>query len=324
VVKKLDRATTTGGTRRARLTEPGWLLLPLRLFLGVTFVFAGLQKLADPAYLDPVSPMSIQHQLGSLIHSSPIGVLLSLVRPYPGIVGVLIALGEVAVGVGTLLGLWARLAAVAGAVFSLLFLFTISWHTRPYYYGSDIVFAVMWLPFIAVGSAGVLSVDARLVRMRGHDSRRRALLRQGMVAGIAAVGALSAAGLTAWLGRAIGGHTRSRTPAAVAAAATGDSGSTIVARTDDIYQGSAKRFTNPRSGEPAWLVHLPAGGFVAFSAVCTHAGCAVMFQISDQQFTCPCHGALYSASSGAVLGGPAPLPLTRLPVRLDGNNVVID
>ncbi|WP_322760323.1 TQO small subunit DoxD [Frankia sp. Cr2] len=317
----MDNATNAGGNRRTRLTEPGWLLLPLRVFLGVTFTFAGLQKLADPAYLDPASPMSVHRQIGSFVHSSPIGALLGLVQPYPDIVGVLIAIGEVAVGIGTLLGLCARLAAVAGAAFSLIFLLTVSWHTRPYYYGSDIVFAVMWLPFTAVGSAGVLSVDAWLTRMRDHDARRRALLRQGAVTGLATLGALSTAGLTAWLGRAIGGHAVSRPPAAAAPDDNVDG--TTVARTDEIYQGSAKSFTNPRSGEPAWLVHLPAGGFAAFSAVCTHAGCAVSFQISDQQFTCPCHGAFYSASSGAVLGGPAPFPLTRLPLRLDGDDVVV-
>ncbi|WP_305039955.1 TQO small subunit DoxD [Frankia sp. Cj3] len=314
----MDGATSTGTSRPARLTEPGWPLLPLRLFLGVTFTFAGLQKLADPGYLDPASPTSIHRQLALLVPASPIGGLLGLLQPYPDTVGVLIALGEVAVGVGTLLGLWARLAAAAGAMFSLLFLLTVSWHTRPYYYGSDIVFLVMWLPFIAVGAAGVLSVDAWLARVRTHDPRRRALLRQGAATGLAALGALSTAGLTAWIGRAVGGHTVSRPPTAIA---TG--GATIVARADEIYQGSAKKFTNPRSGEPAWLVHLPAGGFAAFSAVCTHAGCAVNFQISDQQFACPCHGALYSASSGAVIGGPAPLPLTRLPLRLDGDDVVV-
>ena len=42
------------------LRQPGWLILPLRAFLGVTFVYVGLQKLANPAYLDPTSPTSVQ------------------------------------------------------------------------------------------------------------------------------------------------------------------------------------------------------------------------------------------------------------------------
>src|ERR1035441_6358681 len=35
-----------------------WALLPLRLFLGVTFTFAGLQKLANPNFFDSKSPIS--------------------------------------------------------------------------------------------------------------------------------------------------------------------------------------------------------------------------------------------------------------------------
>ena len=58
-------------------TPRDWSLWPLRLFLGVTFTFAGLQKLANPAYLDPSSPTSVQATMLSLQHNSPIGFLLS-------------------------------------------------------------------------------------------------------------------------------------------------------------------------------------------------------------------------------------------------------
>ena len=86
-------------------------MLPLRLFLGVTFTYAGLQKLADPGYLDPNNPTSAVHQMLRLQGSSPIGPLLSLSSHAPTLVSLVIALSELAVGVGTLLGLWARVAA---------------------------------------------------------------------------------------------------------------------------------------------------------------------------------------------------------------------
>ena len=315
---------------RSRLAEPGWLLLPARLFLGGTFACAGLQKLADPAFLDPAAPTSIGHQLAAFEQTSPIGALLSPLRSHAGAVGVLIALAELAVGVGTLVG---------GVLLSAVFWLTGSWHTRPYYYGSDVVFAVMWLPFTAVGAAGVLSLDAWLGRAlgpggalrsrgsrHGQDAGRRAWMWRAAMGGCAAVVTLGSAGLAAWIGRAAGGH---RLPggaaagrrSAVAAGSSADTGDVAVARTGEVGQGSAKRFTVARTGEPAWLVHLAAGGFAAFSAVCTHAGCAVEFNASDQEFACPCHGAVYSAASGAVISGPAPAPLTRLPVRLDGGRV---
>jgi hypothetical protein len=43
----------------------GRALLPLRAFLGFTFCFAGLQKLAKPRFLDAADPASIQSQLAS-------------------------------------------------------------------------------------------------------------------------------------------------------------------------------------------------------------------------------------------------------------------
>src|SRR5207249_4474711 len=91
-----------------RLDRPGWLLLPLRAFLGVTFCYAGLQKLANPGYLDPNDPASVASQMSLLRHGTPIGPLLGLAAHVPTPVGLLIAAGELAVGVGTLLGLRAR------------------------------------------------------------------------------------------------------------------------------------------------------------------------------------------------------------------------
>ncbi|MFL6163469.1 MAG: TQO small subunit DoxD [Jatrophihabitantaceae bacterium] len=145
-----------------RLTEPGWLLLPLRGFLGLTFSYAGLQKLANPDYLDPNSPTSVAAQMHALRHSSPIGPLVGLSAHAPTAFGLLIAFGELAVGLGTLLGLWPRIAAAAGAVLSLTFFLTVSWNTSPYYYGSDIVFVFAWSVLLGFGTGGVLSLDSWL------------------------------------------------------------------------------------------------------------------------------------------------------------------
>ncbi|MDQ2839396.1 MAG: DoxX family membrane protein, partial [Actinomycetota bacterium] len=149
--------------------QPGWLLLPLRGFLGVTFTYAGLQKLANPGYLDPHNPTSAAHQMLMLHNSSPIGWLLGLSAHAPTLVGLLIAFGELAVGVGTLAGLWTRVAAAGGALLSLTFFFTVSWNTTPYYYGSDIVFVFAWLVMIAFGADGVLSTDTWLRNRARRD-----------------------------------------------------------------------------------------------------------------------------------------------------------
>jgi Rieske Fe-S protein len=60
-------------------------------------------------------------------------------------------------------------------------------------------------------------------------------------------------------------------------------------------------------------------GFEVLSSRCTHLGCTV--RRSDEGFSCPCHGARYSAD-GTVLGGPAREPLPRYRVFVDGQGRV--
>ncbi|MEO8518092.1 MAG: TQO small subunit DoxD [Dermatophilaceae bacterium] len=165
-----DRTWARSGWSRLR-TRPEWMLLPLRLFLGVTFTYASLQKLADPGYLDPNNPGSAVHQMLRLRDSSPIGPMLSLSAHAPTLVSLTIALAELAVGLGTLLGLWTRVAAAGGAFLSLTFFLTVSWNTTPYYYGADIVFLFAWSVMFAFGAANGLSVDSWLRNRARGDLR---------------------------------------------------------------------------------------------------------------------------------------------------------
>jgi thiosulfate dehydrogenase [quinone] large subunit len=77
-------------------------LLLLRAFLGFTFCFAGLQKLANPRFFDAADPASIQSQLAAAARRSPVHALISPLVHVAVPLGILIALGELAVGVGTL------------------------------------------------------------------------------------------------------------------------------------------------------------------------------------------------------------------------------
>ncbi len=61
-----------------------------------------------------------------------------------------------------------------------------------------------------------------------------------------------------------------------------------------------------------------ADGIVAFSAVCTHAGCTVTgWMPKKQYFLCPCHGSEYDPKLGAKpVFGPAPRSLAALPLEV--------
>jgi thiosulfate dehydrogenase [quinone] large subunit len=149
-----------------------WSLLPLRLFLGATFTFAGLQKLANPNFFDAKSPISIQSQLIAAAHTSPIHALLSHLGSVAIPVGVLIAVGEVSVGLGTLLGLFTRVAALGGFLLSLSLFLTVSFHASPFFTGADIVFFFAWMPFIVAGAGTQLSMDAWIKNRVAKEHQR--------------------------------------------------------------------------------------------------------------------------------------------------------
>lgn len=160
------------GSRSRRDAAAHYALLPLRVFLGVTFVYAGLNKLTDSAFMKAGGAGSIGETMRSARGSAAIPALVDLALKNPVGFGYAIALGELAVGIGTLLGLFGRLAALGGALISLSLWLTVSWATTPYYYGNDLVFLMAWLPLVLAG-APYLSVDAawrarRRQRSGGH------------------------------------------------------------------------------------------------------------------------------------------------------------
>ncbi len=144
----------------ARLPEPepardpwiGARILPLRVFLGVTFLYAGLVKLLDPSFFDPTAPTSLAVQLQGFARDSPLALLITFVAiPLATPIGVLVALSEVAVGLGALTGLAGRAAAMGGCAIALLFWLTASWAIKPYFYGPDLPYAAGWLTLALIG-----------------------------------------------------------------------------------------------------------------------------------------------------------------------------
>lgn len=68
-----------------------------------------------------------------------------------------------------------------------------------------------------------------------------------------------------------------------------------------------------------------ADGVVAYSATCTHQGCTVnAWGAKDKVLICPCHYAQFKPAEGAsVLAGPAPRALPSLPLKIDGDKLVL-
>jgi cytochrome b6-f complex iron-sulfur subunit len=157
---------------------------------------------------------------------------------------------------------------------------------------------------------------------------RGRFIRLGAALGVGAAGAsvLAACGGSGG-GQAGGGSDGggsgegSATPSADAtggATEKASSGGGGIASVSEVRPGSAAKFED--AGNPAVLVHLENGDFVAYSAVCTHQGCTVAY--NDGQLACPCHGSIFDPADGAaVVNGPAQQPLPEIPVEVRGGEV---
>lgn len=75
--------------------------------------------------------------------------------------------------------------------------------------------------------------------------------------------------------------------------------------------------------DPIVIAQFNQGMFAAFDAICTHMNCTVSYNALNLVLDCPCHGSTYDVMDGSVLGGPAPLPLTKLTVSSDGMTVTV-
>lgn len=86
---------------------------------------------------------------------------------------------------------------------------------------------------------------------------------------------------------------------------------TPIAREGELAENEWKVFAFPDEYAQGILINLPGHGLVAYSDVCTHLSCAVLYQ-GDGKLHCPCHDGLFDAATGNVLAGPPTRPLTLI------------
>jgi len=353
-----------------------WVLLPLRLFLGVTFAYAGIQKLTDPQFFQPSAAGYIGKQVAGYATTSPLhDFLLMIVAPHAMLYGYLVAYGELAIGLAILVGLLFRPAAFCGLLLNMLFYLSATWRVYPYFYGSDVVFIFCWLTLLLNGpmNTGLPALDEFLARrliQRSQPARQERLARvlrfmlgtatlsaapaqvsqmvhyvrgqqesleyarttrRNFLGGVL-VGSASAFALIAvtYALRVLGhaadtGDVPARIPvppANVPSTSTVGSGTPTtpgsIAQVRAVPSNSAVSFTIPSSGDPGILVHLNTGQFVAYDALCTHAGCQVDYDPDSRLLVCPCHGAAFDpAQKAAVVQAPASLPLPMIAIHVD-------
>jgi ubiquinol-cytochrome c reductase iron-sulfur subunit len=78
---------------------------------------------------------------------------------------------------------------------------------------------------------------------------------------------------------------------------------------------------NPRPGQAGFGY----GEYVAYSKICTHAGCPVsLYEQETGRILCPCHQSQFLVTDGAKpVFGPATRPLPQLPIEVDDEGYFI-
>lgn len=97
-------------------------------------------------------------------------------------------------------------------------------------------------------------------------------------------------------------------------AVNGEGGAVVVVRLSDATPQP------PTTLE--WVVN---STLIAYSKICTHAGCPVgLFRTRDEALFCPCHQATFDAARGATpVFGPAARPLPQLPLGKDADDFLV-
>jgi nitrite reductase/ring-hydroxylating ferredoxin subunit len=67
------------------------------------------------------------------------------------------------------------------------------------------------------------------------------------------------------------------------------------------------------------------GHLHAFDDTCTHRACSLAKgKLDGTTVTCPCHGSQFDVTSGAVLRGPAQLPVRSRLVQVEGEDLLVE
>jgi nitrite reductase/ring-hydroxylating ferredoxin subunit len=83
-----------------------------------------------------------------------------------------------------------------------------------------------------------------------------------------------------------------------------------------LEQNGYMLFRYPTPESPCIAIRTAEGKFVAYSQVCTHLSCAVVYDKAQNQIVCPCHRGVFDVNQGTPIAGPPTRPLPRVTIEL--------
>jgi arsenite oxidase small subunit len=89
----------------------------------------------------------------------------------------------------------------------------------------------------------------------------------------------------------------------------------------DLEQNGHMLFRYPTADSPCIAIRTPHGQLVAYSQVCTHLSCAVVYDKNENQIVCPCHRGVFDVNQGTPLAGPPTRALPRVKLEQRGEQI---
>lgn len=96
----------------------------------------------------------------------------------------------------------------------------------------------------------------------------------------------------------------------------------VVGNSSVLGQQRSFLFRYPTDKDPCIGVRTSDGQLVAYSQVCTHLSCAVVYSESENKLLCPCHKGAFNVAEGAPIGGPPTRRLPRIVLQQRGDQIV--
>jgi Rieske Fe-S protein len=173
--------------------------------------------------------------------------------------------------------------------------------------------------------------------VRSHGSTRREVLALASVASLSVACPAAASAAEPVDERPREGDELVATDAATPVALKPDDvagGATVIAWPRDSASGVVRSGSRLNKVlllriEPGALVgatrERAAGGIVAYSAICPHAGCEVTdWHAAEHILECPCHNSRYNpCDAAAIVEGPTTRALAALPLRIGDGKLVV-
>lgn len=94
-----------------------------------------------------------------------------------------------------------------------------------------------------------------------------------------------------------------------------------IGKVADIPVGGAISFNYPDHHDPCVLVRTAEDQFLAYGQKCTHLSCAVLPDVEEGVFVCPCHHGRFDLSNGRPLAGPPRRPLPIITLKIEHGTV---